>query len=254
MLDSIFFHFINYLHYLPNIFVSFINVVFCIAIIFIVRKRFGYSGLCGYMILSSVIANIQVLYATYYEIFNVEVLLGTTIFCSSFLVCDIINIEYGEAKAKAAIYLTMLTDVFFLVNILLTLGHKPLDYAQYPNFSIPQSIADSNISAIKQIFLPVPRLLISSYLSYFISQVVEIKLLNFIRQKNTILKHNIILGISNVFLDTFIFTYFAMCIFSNSSLSFHDFWEISYSSIGTRLVCNFINTICIKRILKHNNY
>lgn len=250
MLDNLFLNFVTNLQYFPNIFISLINFILCLIAIFVIRKKFGYAGLCAYIALSSVIANIQVLYATSYEIINIEVLLGTVIFCSTFLACDIINLEYGESKAKYAIYLTMFTDIFFLVNIIVTLGHKPIDYTQYPGFSISQETINNNISAIKQVFLPVPRLLIASYVSYFCSQLVEIKLLNFIRKTNTILKHNIILFISNVLLDTFIFTALGMCFLSEEPLNLIDFWEISFSAILIRIICNFFNTFCVKIVLK----
>lgn len=253
MLDNLFLNFVTYLHYFPSIFISLINFIICLTAILVIRKKFGYAGLCGYMILSSVIANIQVLYATSYEIINMEVLLGTVIFCSSFLACDIINLEYGQNKAKYAIYLTMFTDIFFLINIILTLGHKTIDYTQCPEFSISKETMDNNISAIKQIFLPVPRLLTSSYASYFCSQLFEIKLLNFIRKSNTLLKHNIILFISNVLLDTFIFTTLSMCILSNEPLKLSDFWEISASAILIRIICNFFNSFYIKIISKLQN-
>ncbi len=253
MLDNLFLNFVTYLQYFPSIFISLVNFIICVIFILIIYKKFGYSGLCGYMILSSVIANIQVLYATSYELINMEVLLGTVIFCSSFLACDIVNLKYGEIKAKHMLYLTMFTDIFFLINIILTLGHKPIDYAQYPEFSISKETIDNNIAAIKQIFLPVPRLLIASYISYFCSQLVEIKFLSFIRKTNTILKHNTILFVSNVFLDTFIFTFLGMCIFAAEPLNFQDFWEISCSAILIRIICNFLNSFCIKITLKENN-
>lgn len=250
MLDNLFLNFITYLQFLPNIFVSLINFIVCIIAVLVIHKKFGYSGLCAYIVLSSVIANIQVLYASSYELINMEVLLGTIIFCSSFLACDIINLEYGENKAKYALYLTMFTDVFFLINIILTLSHKPIDYTQYPEFSISKETMNNNIFAIKQIFLPVPRLLIASYVSYFCSQLIEIKLLSFIRKTNTILKHNLILFISNVFLDTLIFTFLGMCVLSNEPLNLHDFFKISASAILIRIICNFFNSFCIKNLFK----
>ena len=192
-----------------------------------------------------------ILYKASYELINMEVLLGTIIFCSSFLACDIITLEYGENKAKYALYLTMFTDVFFLINILLTLSHKPIDYAQYPEFSISKETMNNNIFAIKQIFLPVPRLLIASYVSYFCSQLIEIKFLSFIRKTNTILKHNLILFISNVFLDTLIFTFLGMCVLSNEPLKLHDFFKISASAILIRIICNFFNSFCIKILFKN---
>ena len=104
--------------------------------------------------MASVIGNIQVLYATSYEIINMPVLLGTVVFCSSFLACDIINVEYGQDKAKKAVYLTIFMDIFFLLSIILTLGHKPLHNNLFPGFGISETTLQHNMSAIQQIFIP----------------------------------------------------------------------------------------------------
>lgn len=251
MLDNLFFNLVSYLHYLPSIVISLLNIVVCLITVLVLKQKFSYAGLCTYMCLASIIGNIQVLYATSYEIINMEVLLGTIIFCSSFLACDLINLEFGEKKAKQAVYLTMLIDVFFLINIIITLGHKPINYSEYPNFSISKETMDSNIFAIKQIFLPIPRLLIASYISYFCAQLTETKLLNFIRNTNNVFKHNIVLFISNVFLDTFVFTFLGMYLLAEEPLNFRDFCEVSYSAIIIRVFCNFINSLFIK--LKANS-
>lgn len=207
------------------------------------------------MVLSSVIANIQVLYATSYEVLNIEALLGTVIFCSSFLACDLINLEYGREKAKRAVYLTIFTDIFFLLNIILTLGHSPIDYSQFPDFCISEKTMNSNISALNQIFLPIPRLLIASYLAYLFSQLGEIWLLNFIKKikwiQSHFIKHNLSLFISNVCLDTMVFTSIGMWILSPEPLNFNDFWQICFSAITIRIICNLGNTIFVKSLKKH---
>ena len=255
--DNLFFQFVSELKNFPSLLISFFNFIVCLIAIYIVRKRFGYAGLCSYMVLSSVIANIQVLYATSYEILNIEVLLGTVIFCSSFLACDLINIEYGPEKAKRAVYLTIFTDLFFLLNIILTLGHKPIDYTQFTNFSISEKTMNSNISAIHQIFLPIPRLLIASYLAYLFSQLGEIWLLNFTDKltwfKSKFIKHNLSLFVSNVCLDTIVFTSIGMWILSSEPLNLNDFWQICFSAIIVRVICNLGNTFFIK-ILKNNKF
>lgn len=250
MVDNLFFDITIYLRYLPSILISVFNFCVCIIAIKILADKFEYAGLCCYMVLSSIIANIQILYATSYEFLNAEVLLGTVIFCSSFLACDIINSRYGAEKARQAIYLTLVTDLFFLANIIFTIGHKPIDYSQYPEFSISKETIEKNMEAINTIFLPVPRLLISSYITYFISQISEIWLFNAIKKlkflKFEYIKHNISLFISSIFIDTLIFTSLGLCLMATEPLSLHDFWKICYSTLIIRAVCNLGNTFFMK--------
>lgn len=247
--DSVFFQFVLELRQFSTVFISLLNFFICLIAIYFIRKYFNYAGLCGYMVLSSMIGNVQVLYATSYG--NMEVLLGTVIFCSSFLACDIINIEYGIDKAKKAVYFTIIMDIFFLLNVILTLGHRPIDYNEFPDFGISKETTQANAFAINQIFLPIPRLLIGSYCAYLFSQLGEIWLLNFARKssKFQFLKHNICLFISSVCLDNVIFTLVALYWLSSEPLHFLDFWQICLSAVIVRGICNFGNTTFIK-ILK----
>ncbi len=253
MIDSLFQDISGLLRLMPSIFVSLLNFFACLITIFIADRFFKYAGLCCYIALSSIIANIQVLYATSYEGLNMSVLLGTVIFCSSFLACDIINEKYGAECARKAVYLAILTDIFFLLNIILTIGHKPLDYTVYENFSISKQTMDANIGAIKQLFLPIPRLLTASYATYLISQLTEIWSFNAIKKvtliKSAYIKHNLSLFLSSVVLDTFIFTFLGICLLSDEPLSFRDFIEVSFSAIVIRVLCNLGNTAFMKRFI-----
>ena len=202
--------------------------------------------------MASVIGNIQVLYATTYEILNMEVLLGTVIFCSTFLACDIINSKYGEQKARNAVYLTIIMDIFFLACIILTLGHKPIDHTQFSNFGISKSTIQANISAMQQIFLPIPRILIASYVAYLTSQLSEIFLFNLSKRISVIrsqyVKHNVSLFISSVCVDTAVFTLIGMCILAPEPLNTTDFWQICTTAVVIRTLCNLANSGFIKII------
>ena len=250
MVDNVFLEISAYLQGLPSIFVSLINFLVCIPVIFILLKYFGYAGLCSYMVLCAIIGNIQVLYATSYEVLNIETFLGTTIFCSSFFACDLINLKFGSHEAKKAVILTVITDLFFLLNIILTLGHKPLDYNLFSDFGIPRETIVKNIESIKQIFVPVPRLLLASYATYFISQTCEIAIFNKVKRikskRLNYILHNVSLFVSSIVVDTIIFTYFAFCFLSENSIALRDFWNICSASILIRFICNAVNSSIIK--------
>ena len=244
MIDLIFSKFIDCLHLLPNIIVSLINYIFCVFIIFIINKHFKYVGLCCYLVLSGIIANIQVLYPIKYEIINLTTLLGTFVFSTNFLVTDIINNQYGKENAMKSIYFTLTFEIFFLVNMLLTIGHTSVSQKELIELGM-----QDNINAIKTIFLPVPRILISSYISYFVSQSAEVFLLKKIN--NSIIKHNIALFISSILLDNIVFTLFAFYLLSPQHISINEMLQIVTSSIGIRMLCNFLNTIAYKLLCKN---
>ena len=239
MIDSIFIKFVEFLNLFPNIILSLLNYIFCVFIIFIINKYFKYVGLCCYLVLCGLIANIQVLYPVKYELINLTTLLGTFVFSTNFLVTDIINNQYGQGNAMKSIYFTLTFEIFFLVNMLFTMGHTSVSQNELINLGMKD-----NINSIKTIFLPVPRILVSSYISYFVSQIAEVFLLK--KSNNSIIKHNISLFISSILLDNIVFTFLAFYLLSPQHMSWNEIFQIIISSIGIRLLCNFLNTISYK--------
>ena len=244
MIDLLFSKFVDYLHLLPNIGVSLLNYIFCIFLIFIINKYFKYVGLCCYLVLCGIIANIQVLYPVKYELINLTTLLGTFVFSTNFLVTDIINSKYGKENAMKSICFTLTFEIFFLVNMLFTIGHTSVSQ----NELIELGMKD-NIKSIQTIFLPVPRILISSYISYFVSQTAEVFLLK--KTNNSIIKHNIALFISSILLDNIVFTFLAFYLLAPQQMSWNEMFQIMTSAIGIRMLCNFLNTITYKALYKH---
>lgn len=243
MIDLIFSKFIDILHLLPNITVSLLNYVFCIFTIYIVNKYFKNIGLCCYSVLCGIIANIQFLYPIKYEIINLNTFLGSFVFSTTFLVTDIINKQYGKESAMKSICFTLTFEIFFLINMLLTIGHTSISQERLISLKMT-----GHVESIQNIFLPVPRILISSYISYFISQMAEVFLLRKIN--NNIIKHNIILFISTILLDNIIFSVLALCIFAEQSISLSGIIQVIMSSICIRMLCNFLNTVSYKILCK----
>jgi uncharacterized integral membrane protein (TIGR00697 family) len=236
--DDVFLTITNSLRSCPNLLTTFIAIVFCYAFVFFLKKRFGYIGLSSFIITANILGNIQVLYGTTYELVNLTTLLGTVTFSVSFLSSDLINENYGPHKAKQTILLGFWIQLLFLVNMLLTIGHTP-----NKDFII-------NAEAMEKIFLPIPRFLIASYTAYLASQLSEIFLYNFSKQikigKNSCLKHNLSLFLSSVLIDTFVFTFIAMILLTNSPLSWSVFFDICFSSVMLRIICNFFTSIVLK--------
>ena len=234
------------LHCVPSVAWTLISVFVYGFFVLLMDKKFGEMGLCVYMCVVAFISNVQILYATTYEIFNIHAFLGTTTFASSYLACDIMNRKYGAFSAKRAVALSVVVQLFVVLSIILTLAHKPINYTLHHGFSIDKCELENNIHAIKTVFLPLPRLLFASYCSYFISQFVEIYGMKLIKRM-TYIKHNILLFISGVVVDTFVFTFVSFVLLSSSPLNQDDFSSISYSAICIRVICNIINSILFKK-------
>ncbi len=239
----------EYLHDVPSIVWTIVSIVLCGFFILFAEKKFGKIGLCVYMCIVAFISNVQILYATTYEILNIHAFLGTSTFASSYLACDILSYKYGSGVAKKAVLLSVIMQIFIVLNIVITFAHKPIDCKLYPNFSIDEYTLLNNINAIKTVFLPLPQLLFSSYCAYFASQFTEIyggKLI----KRMTYVKHNILLFVSSIIVDTFVFTFVNFVLLASMPLNQNDFADISYSAICIRLICNLINSIFFKYYTK----
>ena len=237
------------LQYLPSIFWSIISIFIYGVLVIFIDKKFGIIGLSCYMCFVTFVSNVQILYGTTYEFINVNALLGTTVFSSSFLACDIINTKYGAKQAQIAVKVSIVMSFFVLLSIILTLAHKPIDYTKFSNFSVSKRTLENNINAIKTIFLPLPRILLGSFCAYFASQFTEIYGHKIIKNI-TYLKHNVLLFCSTIVVDTFVFTLISLVILSNEALNFYDFLNIISSAIGIRIFCNLCNSLFFKIYIK----
>jgi uncharacterized integral membrane protein (TIGR00697 family) len=188
--------------------------------------------------LFSILGNIQVLYATTYEILNMKALLGTVTLSASFMASDLINKHYGPDNAKTAVFIGFVIQILFFMSILLTIGHKPL-----PEFM-------ENTMAMERIFLPIPRLLIASYIAYIASQLSEIWLYRTIDRiqiiKSHYIKHNVSLFLSSVVIDTAVFTTIGLVLLAEKPLSCSDSQQVFFSACIVRIFCNFINSLIVK--------
>ncbi len=250
MIDDLFAVIVDCLRLFPSLLISLVSIIVCDVGVVLAKRLGGIAGLCGCMVVFNVLGNIQVLYATSYEIINMPVLLGSVTLSASFLACDFINEYYGKKAATQSVFLSFFLQIVFFINIILTIGHKPLDLSVFKNFSMQEDVLVGNIKAIETVFFPIPRLLIASYLAYLVSQLSEVwlyrsfKLVTFI--KSAYVKHNISLFISSVVVDTLLFTGIALVLLAADPLSWHDFQDICFSSSMIRIICNIVNSFILK--------
>lgn len=239
MIDTLSIDIINWLRAYPDVSVSFLTYIFCTFFVLFINRYFKYIGLCCYIILCGIIANIQILYPVKYELLPFVVLLGTVVYSSTFFATDLMNKNYGQKTAKQAIRLALVCNLFFICNMLLMLGHRPLK-----NIGM-----DSSINALSIIFVPQVRFIVASYVSFYIAQLSELLLLKLWGE--SIISHNIILFISSILVDNLVFTCTAFVLFGDKSFSTQLALEISLSAVAVRLCCNLLNSLVYKFVIRN---
>jgi uncharacterized integral membrane protein (TIGR00697 family) len=201
--------------------------------ILVLFRLYGMLGLMCYITMAYIATNIQVLHLAQYSFASEPVALGTVLFATTFIVSDIITEHYGAVKARMAIGLSFITQIAFTILMILTVTHPPLENAQVLN-------------AMDVIFMPAPRLLVASLISYVISQLVDIWLFQKI-SKQTHKKHlwfrTFISTALSALVDNIIFSTLAWVILSPNPVSFN---SLIYTYIlGTyvaRLLVSILST------------
>lgn len=153
---------------------------FSIAIILLLGflKYFGLPGLYAFLISSLFVANIQVLKVVEYNFYPLPVALGKVIICCSFFAIDIIAEFYGKEKARNAVWLGLSSNIMIVLLMIITIGYMPFGTTD-PNYA---SFSTHNES-MKDIFLPLPNILIAGIVSYLVSQYIDIYLFTRIKEK-----------------------------------------------------------------------
>ncbi len=135
------------------------SVIFIFAAALIGYKFFGKAGLYCLSVIATILANIEVLIMI--KAFGMEQTLGNVLFAVTFLITDILSECEGKKEANKAVFLGMFASAFFLL-----LSQSWLLY-------IP-SESDWVSPAIKEVFSGTPRMLLSSFAVYAISQIFDV--------------------------------------------------------------------------------
>lgn len=135
------------------------SVVFIFSMALFSYRFFGKSGLYCLSAIATILANIEVLLLV--RAFGMEQTLGNVLFAVTFLITDILSECEGKKEANRAVWIGMFTSLFFLL-----LSQSWLLY-------IPAE-SDWAMGAIREIFSSTPRMLISSFTVYAVSQMFDV--------------------------------------------------------------------------------
>lgn len=208
-----------------NILLGFISVIITFSLTVLSEKIFKKEGLFVWISIATILANILVCKSI--EMFSFTTNLGNVLFASSFLAADILTEKYGGEYAKKAIVLSVFSQIIFIIM------------TQFALLYTPSSIDLANES-MKNLFTINLRVSISSILMYFISNMINIYLYTWIKNKipkKLWLRNNISTIVCNC-LENFIFSTIAFIgIFSISTI-----FEIAFVASILEIIIAILDT------------
>ncbi|MDD4796133.1 MAG: queuosine precursor transporter, partial [Bacilli bacterium] len=151
----------NELYWVITLIISFVGVL-------LFYKFFGKTGLFIWLVLATIISNIQTVKLVY--LFGVETSLGNILYGTTFLATDILNEKYGKEVARKSIFYCFSSMVAMTVLMCLSLIYIP-------------SANDFASDSLMTIFTLNIRITLASITGYVISQFYDTWLYSKLREK-----------------------------------------------------------------------
>ena len=133
-----------------------------------IKKILGKEGLIGWIGIASILANILILKSV--DLLGVSATLGNVLFASNFLATDILTENYGYKEAKKGVKFGIISVLVFLVVTQIALLFIP-------------NTEDIAQSSFETLFGLVPRITIASISLFALSNIIDIRLYEFLRKK-----------------------------------------------------------------------
>lgn len=232
--------FIEALQSLPVEATSIILFVVCIISMLLLFKLFGKQGLYIYNIVAILAANIQVLKGVQLSFSNTPIALGTIVFSSTYLCSGILTEHYGKAEAQNNIWFCLASQILMTLMMIIAVGHQPIDNSNIVS-GIEHMIQAER--AMSLLFIPSPRLLLASLLSFIVAQFAGIwifQLLSKLSNNKFLWLRTIILLALSTIIDTFLFNFLAWNLLSPNPANFH---VILYTYVIWTLITQLFVTI-----------
>ena len=175
----------NEILWIITLLLSFISVILC-------YKYFGKNGLFLWVIVSTIISNIQTVKIV--DLFGIETALGTILYGSTFLATDILNYKYGVKESRKTIPYGFAAMIIMTIFMIICLIYKP-------------SINDFSQNSLTTIFSFNIRVTIASLIAFGVSQFIDTYLFDKLQKKyhKLWLSNNFSTMVCQIF-DTIIFT------------------------------------------------
>lgn len=170
---------IQQLQALPPELLLILEAVVCFSTILVLLRLFGANGLYAYIAVAVVGANLQVVKAVQFGIYDSPVALGTVLFSSTYLCTDILTEHYGRAAAQRGVLIGFAVYLFWTVLMVMTMGYSPLTPVQAGEdmaWALPVQ------GALETLFMPVPAFFVAGMAAYLVSQLNDVWLYQGIRR------------------------------------------------------------------------
>lgn len=177
---------------------------------------YGLNGLYIYNVLAVILANIQVLRLCPFSFFEHPMALGTVLFSTTFLVSDIINEIYGADKAKQNVKYCFFACILCALLMIVDLCHKPVSDKDVPYL------------AMMTLFVPSLRILTSSLIAFYLSQIFDVAFYKWLKQawNNKLLwARTLIVSLVSFLLDNILFCYLAWYLLSPEPLGVYEIFR-----------------------------
>lgn len=168
------------LNALPPELIWIAQLLACFGGILLFLRLFGPAGLCVFMALAVIGANIEVLKVVDFALLPEPVALGTVLFASSYLCTDILTEYYGRHWAHRAVWLGFFGLLVFIIFMFLGMGFTPLS---------PEVAAETGTDwalgmqeHLAAVFTPTPIFFVAGMAAYLISQFSDVWIYRLVRR------------------------------------------------------------------------
>ena len=210
---------------LPPEIIWIFQLVFSFGSMLLMLRLFGVWGITVYMCVALIGANLQVLKAVQFSLFESPVALGTVLFSTTFLSTDILTEYFGPKEARRAVLLGFAGMILLTLFMLLAIGFTPLS-EQY--IDSDWAWGRENHEHISALFMPVPAILLAGFLAYLTSQILDIWIYQRIRSMThnrfRWLRNNVSTWVSAL-IDNTVFSILAWVIFADQALPWGVVWK-----------------------------
>ncbi|MGL5254485.1 MAG: queuosine precursor transporter [Brevinema sp.] len=154
------------------------------------------EGLLFWSVVAVILANIQVVKLI--SLFGMDATLGNTLYVSSFFATDALSEFYGKKEARKAMHLSLLAAVLFLV------------FGKFAAFFPPSPVDMTGHEALVGLFSFAPRVILASFVCFWLSQTADIHYFHKYTQQNRPLWFKNLLSTSiSQLIDSFLFVFIA---------------------------------------------
>ena len=146
-----------------------VSIIGVFSIMLIIKKFLGKEGIIGWMGIASILANLLLIKNV--DLLGIGSTLGNVLFASNFLATDILTENYGYKEAKKGVRFGIISVAIFMIVTQVALLYIP-------------NADDVAQSSFELLFGFVPRISLASISMFALSNIIDIRLYEWLRKKS----------------------------------------------------------------------